>query len=219
MKKILVTGSNGYIGNALVLALLNRKKEFTVRAAARRGSILNSKSFETVRLGSLEESLDYVEAFKGCDVLIHCASRGSMRGHEGWLDEAALHRINVLGTVHMAREAHRAGISRFIFLSSLQVNGPETPAGKRFYADSLPRPKSPIGKALLEAEKELTRVGEETGMEIVIVRPPLIYGPDCQNLFGEVKIMVDYCLPLPLRSCKRNHRSLVGIDNLVDFLI
>ena len=64
MKKILVTGSNGYIGNALVLALLNRKKEFTVRAAARRGSILNSKSFETVRLGSLEESLDYVEAFK-----------------------------------------------------------------------------------------------------------------------------------------------------------
>lgn len=194
MKKILVTGSNGYIGNALVLALLNRKKEFTVRAAARRGSILNSKSFETVRLGSLEESLDYVEAFKGCDVLIHCASRGSMRGHEGWLDEAALHRINVLGTVHMAREAHRAGISRFIFLSSLQVNGPETPAGKRFYADSLPRPKSPIGKALLEAEKELTRV-------------------------GEVKIMVDYCLPLPLRSCKRNHRSLVGIDNLVDFLI
>lgn len=68
MKKILVTGSNGYIGNALVLALLNRKKEFTVRAAARRGSILNSKSFETVRLGSLEESLDYVEAFKGCDV-------------------------------------------------------------------------------------------------------------------------------------------------------
>lgn len=89
-----------------------------------------------------------------------------MRGHEGWLDEAALHRINVLGTVHMAREAHRAGISRFIFLSSLQVNGPETPAGKRFYADSLPRPKSPIGKALLEAEKELTRVGEETGMEI-----------------------------------------------------
>lgn len=99
------------------------------------------------------------------------------------------------------------------------MNGPETPAGKRFYADSLPRPKSPIGKALLEAEKELTRVGEETGMEIVIVRPPLIYGPDCQNLFGEVKIMVDYCLPLPLRSCKRNHRSLVGIDNLVDFLI
>ena len=153
MKKILVTGSNGYIGNALVLALLNRKKEFTVRAAARRGSILNSKSFETVRLGSLEESPDYVEAFKGCDVLIHCASRGSMRGHEGWLDEAALHRINVLGTVHMAREAHRAGISRFIFLSSLQVNGPETPPGKRFYADSLPRPKSPIGKALLEAEK------------------------------------------------------------------
>ena len=82
MKKILVTGSNGYIGNALVLALLNRKKEFTVRAAACRGSILNSKSFETVRLGSLEESPDYVEAFKGCDVLIHCASRGSMRGHE-----------------------------------------------------------------------------------------------------------------------------------------
>ena len=79
--------------------------------------------------------------------------------------------------------------------------------------------QSPIGKALLEAEKELIRVGDETGMEIVIVRPPLIYGPDCQNLFGEVKIMVDYCVPLPLRSCKRNHRSLVGIDNLVDFLI
>lgn len=67
---------------------IESKKEFTVRAAARRGSILNSKSFETVRLGSLEESPDYVEAFKGCDVLIHCASRGSMRGHEGWLDES-----------------------------------------------------------------------------------------------------------------------------------
>lgn len=87
MKKILVTGSNGYIGNALVLALLNRKKEFTVRAAARRGSILNSKSFETVRLGSLEESLDYVEAFKGCDVLILALPGVRWRGHEAGSDE------------------------------------------------------------------------------------------------------------------------------------
>lgn len=219
MHKILVTGSNGYVGNALVLALLNRKKEFAVKAAARRGSILNAKSIETVQVGSLEESPDYREAFNGCDVLIHCATRGSMRSHEGWLDEEALHRINVLGTAHLAREAFRSGVKRFVFLSSLQVNGLETPRGKKFYADSLPRPKSPVGKAMLEAEKELVRLGEETGMEIVIVRPPLIYGPECQNLFGEVKLMVDYCLPLPLRLCKKNHRSLIGIDNLVDFLI
>lgn len=219
MKKILVTGANGYVGNALVSALLNRQKEFTVRAVARKGLILNSKSFETVKVGSLEETPDYQEAFRGCDVLIHCATRGSLRSHKGWIDEEALRRINVLGTTHLAREAHRAGITRFVFVSTLQVNGSETPPGRRFYADSLPRPKSPYGKAMLEAEKELQRVGEETGMEIVIVRPPLIYGPDCQNLFSELKVMAEYCVPMPLRLCKRNKRSLVGIDNLVDFLI
>ena len=218
MKRILVTGANSYIGNALVLALLNLKRRFIVRAAARSGEVLNAKCIETVRFGSLEDTPDYQKDFADCDILIHCATRGPIRNEEEWPAGESLRRINVLGTVHVAREAFRAGVKRFVFLSSLEVNGSETPDGKKFFADSLPRPKSILGRQMLEAEKALRRVGDETGMEVVIVRPAMVYGPACHNLFGFAGVLTKYCIPLPLLCCSHNQRSLVSIDNLTDFL-
>lgn len=217
--KILVTGANGYVGNSLVLALLNRTKEFTVKAAARHGSILHSKELEAFKVGSLEDNPDYQEALRGIDVVIHCAAKVSPRKTHGWTDQTAYRRANVLGTAHLAREAHRAGVKRFVFVSSIQANGEVTPPGKKFYPDSLPRPKRAFGISMLMAEKELKRVGEETGMEIVIVRAPMVYGPESKNLFSACQKMQKYCLPLPFLWCKNNRRSMVSIDNLVDFLI
>lgn len=220
MKRILVTGAENYIGSALVSALLSRKKDFQVRAATRSFKNFEGDGLETVVLGEVENNPDYQGIFSGCDVVIHCDTHASLAGpKEQWSEDRMRCRIVALGTANLAREAHRAGVHRFVFLSSLEVNGLATPEGKRFYADSLPRPKSPLGLALYESEKELARVREETGMEVVIVRIPVVYGPQCVNLFGFARSLVRWCVPLPVFGCRKNRQSLVGIDNLTDFLM
>ncbi len=219
MKRILVTGADGYIGNAMVLALLNYTKQFVVRAAAQKEFVLNSKSFETVRLASLEDTPDCQKEFADCDALIHCETYETLRQGGDWLEESALHRIHVLGSVHLAREAYRAGIRRFIFISTVEVNGASTPEGKKFFADSLPRSRTLFGRYMHQTEKAIQQVGEESGLEVTIIRVPMVYGPGCSNLFSFARKLVEYCVPLPLLWCSKNKRSLLSIDNLTDFVI
>ncbi|MBQ8828642.1 MAG: NAD-dependent epimerase/dehydratase family protein [Burkholderiaceae bacterium] len=216
--RVLVTGANGYVGNALILSLLEKKSDFIVRASARRGSVLKSKELEVFKVGNLEDNPDYSKAFEGCDTVVDCAAMVSPRRNQGWIDQSAFRRVNVIGTAYMARQAHLAGVKRFIFLSSTQANGETTPPYKKFFPNSLPRPKLAFGISMLDAEKELKKIAKETGMEVVIVRIPTVYGPECKGLVGVIRTMVRYCLPLPLRWANKNQRSLVAIDNLTDFL-
>lgn len=217
--RILVTGANGYIGSALVHTLIGRQKEFHVAACARRGSILQSKLLKVFLVGNQEDNQDLSEPLRDVDVVIHCAAMSRNKGPTGWSSSSAYRRVNTVGTFHWAWEAARAGVKRFVYVSTSAVNGESTKKGEKFHADSLPRPKTAFSISMWEAERELKYISRETGMQIVVVRVPMVYGPGCGGLFGEVTNMIRFCLPLPLRSCKNNKLSLVGIDNLVDFLI
>lgn len=131
---------------------------------------------------------------------------------------AEFRRVNVAGTVNLARQAQLAGVKRFVFVSSIKVNGEQTPAGKPFTADDAPAPIDPYGISKLEAEQALLELGQRTGMEVVIVRPVLVYGPGVKANFLSMIRWLDKGVPLPLGSIKDNRRSIVALDNLVDLL-
>ncbi len=133
-------------------------------------------------------------------------------------DDLALYRqVNVAGTLTVAREAVAAGVKRFVFISSIKVNGEGTPPGRPFLADDTPGPTDAYGVSKLEAEQALKELASATGMEVVIVRPPLVYGPGVKGNFSSLTKLVETGVPLPLGAVK-NKRSLVGIDNLVSLI-
>jgi len=131
---------------------------------------------------------------------------------------AAYRRINVEGTIRLARQAAAAGVRRFIFISSVKVNGESTPKGRPFRADDAPAPQAPYGVSKMEAEEGLRLVSALTGLQVVIVRPPLVYGPGVGANFAALIRAVRAGLPLPLGAIQ-NQRSLVALDNLVDLII
>jgi len=126
--------------------------------------------------------------------------------------------VNVEGTLNLARQAAAAGIKRFIYISSIKVNGESTPLGKPFLSSDIPEPEDPYGVSKREAEQGLMQLAADTGMEVVIIRPPLVYGPGVKGNFATMIKLIDKGLPLPLGAV-HNKRSLVGVDNLVDLII
>ncbi len=131
---------------------------------------------------------------------------------------AEYRRVNVDGTLNLARQTAAAGVKRFVFISSIKVNGEATARGKAFQADGVPAPEDAYGQSKLEAEQGLVKLAAETGIEVVIIRPPLVYGPGVKGNFASMIKLVEKGLPLPLGAIN-NKRSLVGIDNLVDLVI
>jgi len=132
---------------------------------------------------------------------------------------AEFRRINVDGTNNLARQAAAAGVQRFVFLSSIKVNGESSQLNKPFTASDTPKPNDPYGISKLEAEKALLHIASETGLEVVIIRPPLVYGPGVEANFGSMMRWLDRGIPLPLGSVTHNRRSMVAIDNLIDLIV
>jgi nucleoside-diphosphate-sugar epimerase len=138
-------------------------------------------------------------------------------------DEAAeplaeYRRVNVDGTLNLARQAAAAGVQRFVFISSIKVNGEQTPLGQPFTADDTPAPEDAYGISKWEAEQGLQQLASETGVEVVIIRPPLVYGPKVRGNFASMISLAEKGLPLPLGAIN-NQRSLVALDNLVNLII
>lgn len=131
---------------------------------------------------------------------------------------SAFRSVNVVGTLNLAKLAASAGIKRFVFISTIKVNGEATVLGEPFQADDLPAPKDAYGLSKLEAEQGLKLLAAETGMEVVIIRPPLVYGRGVKGNFGSMIKLVEKEIPLPFGAI-HNKRSLVGIDNLVDLIV
>jgi len=131
---------------------------------------------------------------------------------------AEYRRVNVDGTLNLARQAATAGVKRFIFISSIKVNGEQTPLGQPFTAEDTPAPEDAYGISKWEAEQGLLQLATETGMGVVIIRPPLVYGPGVKGNFANMIKLVAKGLPLPLGAI-HNLRSLVSVDNLVDLII
>jgi len=148
-------------------------------------------------------------------VVIHAAARAHIM-KEDLADPVVEYRqVNVDGTVNLARQAAEAGVRRFIFISSIGVNGNINI--KPFTEDDTPKPADPYAQSKLEAEQGLWEIQHETGMELVVIRPPLVYGPNAPGNFGSLTRWIDKGVPLPLGAIQ-NQRSLVALDNLVDLI-
>jgi nucleoside-diphosphate-sugar epimerase len=213
---ILVTGANGFVGSALCARLL--KDGASLRAAVR---TLDSKlgGAEAVVIGDLSSDTYWTTSLRDVEQVVHLAARVHVMNDKVSDSLAEFRRVNVEGTAALARQAAVAGVRRFVFLSSIKVNGEFTEAGKPFTADDAPAPQDSYGISKHEAEQLLRRIAAETGMEVAIIRPPLVYGPAVKANFEFMMRCLWHGLPLPLAAVTENRRSLVALDNLVDLIV
>ncbi len=154
-----------------------------------------------------------------CEAVIHLAARVHVLGDKSSAPLEEFRRVNVAGTANLARQAAAAGVRRFVFLSSIKVNGESTEVGLPFTADDTPVPRDPYGASKYEAEQMLQQIAAETRMEVVIIRPPLVYGPGVKANFESMMRWLARGVPLPLAAVTQNRRSLVALDNLVDLIM
>ncbi len=211
---ILLTGGTGFVGGHLAVSLA-KQPAFSVTIAGRRAK---EECAKFVIVKSIDESTNWSLGLEGQQAVIHAAARAHIMKDEVADPLAEYRRVNVEGTLNLARQAAAAGLKRFIFISSIKVNGEATVNGQAFSPDDEPAPQDAYGLSKLEAEKGLAQLAAETGMEIVTIRPPLVYGPGVKGNFASMIKLLEKGLPLPLGAV-HNKRSLVGIDNLVDLII
>jgi len=213
---VLVTGANGFVGSALCERL--RKDTVSVRGAARYWMSQSGNSADIV-IGSISSETDWVAALRNVSYVVHLAARVHVMNDKSPDPLAEFRRVNVEGTANLARQAAASGVKRFVFLSTIKVNGEFTEAGKPFTADDAPAPEDPYGISKHEAEQLLRQIAADTGMEVVIIRPPLVYGPGVKANFESMMRWLARGVPLPLAAVTENRRSLVALDNLVDLIV
>jgi nucleoside-diphosphate-sugar epimerase len=212
-KKILLTGATGFIGGRL-LNVLASDSRFFVSCVLReqRPDFGHCK----VVLNSLNAESDWSPSVEGGQVVIHAAARAHVLRDSSTDPLSEFRKVNVEGTLNLARQAAEAGARRFVFISSIGVNG--TSNSVPFRECDVPNPTEPYALSKWEAEQGLWEVEKATGMEVVIIRPPLVYGPNAPGNFGSLVNWVGKGLPLPLGAIN-NSRTLVALDNLVDLIV
>jgi nucleoside-diphosphate-sugar epimerase len=208
--KTLITGANGFIGHKLCATL--RAQQYDVLAAAR--SAIHVDNYQSLAVGHIDGQTAWNFAFSGVDVVVHLAARVHVMNDTSVDPLAEFRKVNVEGTLNLARQAANAGVKRFIFVSSVKVNGEHTEAGRPFNENSVTDPQDAYGISKYEAEQGLIKIAQETGMEVVIIRPPLVYGAGVKANFASMMRAVKRGIPLPLGAI-HNKRSFVYVGNLV----
>ena len=207
MSKVLLTGASGYIGMHVTSQF---KDNLKLVACYRSLPAISHASFETLKIINIDDLTDWKEVLPEVNVVIHMASVAHISA-----PSTSFHTVNVNGTLNLAQQASEAGVKRFIFLSSIGVNGASNSTPFTVY--DTPNPTEPYAQSKWEAEQGLMQIAERTGMEVVIIRPPLVYGPNAPGNFGRLVRWVEKGIPLPLGAVN-NQRTLVGLDNLVDLI-
>lgn len=193
---LLITGSTGFVGRALVKRLGDKQLSLATRS----------------------DSAAWHKALVGITTVVHLAARVHVMRDTEVDPLTAFRAVNVQGTLNLARQAASAGVKRFVFISSVKVNGDTTAVDQPFTADDEPAPLDPYGVSKMEAEQGLRKIAVETGMEVVIIRPPLVYGPGVKANFQTMMRWLALGVPLPLGAI-HNRRSMVALDNLVDLIL
>lgn len=217
--RLAVTGASGFVGAAVVADA--RRRGYGVIPVSRRTPA--TLGLQSVRIDTLDASTDWSAALAPAgqgpvDCVIHCAA---ITGTDGRRDDDMrrhLWIVNVAATRRLAEQCAAAGVRRLVFLSSIKVNGEHTARGEAFLPSSMPNPEDAYGRSKLDAETALADVARQTGLEVVVVRPPLVYGPSVGGNLLRLMRLVSRGLPLPFRSVE-NRRSLIGIENLSDLVL
>lgn len=216
-RSVLITGGTGFVGKALVRELLARF-DHRVVLASRQLVAQVPKGGEQFLFAQLDAQTDWRVGLAGVDTVIHMAARVHVMNDTEKDPLAAFRKTNVDATVNLAKQAAEAGVRRFIFVSSVKVLGEETLLGRPYTAASTCLPMDPYGLSKLEAEQQLMEIARQTDMAVVIIRPPLVYGPDVKGNMKSMLAWLRRSIPLPFGAIY-NKRSLVALDNLVDLII
>lgn len=212
---VLVTGASGFVGSALVRALL--RDGVPVTAAVRAEGAVPPAA-RRVAVGDIGATTDWTEALAGVHACVHLAGRAHVLHEEAADPLAAYRSVNVDGSLVLARQALAAGVTRFVYVSSIKVNGESTPSDRPFREEDPPAPEDAYGRSKLEAEEALRALVQGTRMSLVVIRPPLIYGPGVRANFRSLVRWLSRGVPLPLGALRTNRRSLLALDNLVDLI-
>lgn len=213
--KVLVSGASGFVGGAVCRRLA--ASGHTVVAAVRRDDAFLPLEAEARRVGELGPDTDWRAALRGCDSVVHLAARAHVMWDRSADPRALFRQVNCAGALRLAEQAVAAGVGRFVFVSSIKVNGEATPPDRPFRADDEPAPMDAYGLSKAEAEAGLAGLSARTGLSLAVVRPPLVHGPGVKGNLAALMKVLARGWPLPLGAIE-NRRSLVGVDNLADAL-
>jgi UDP-glucose 4-epimerase len=218
LPSLLVTGATGFVGGALVHHILAKRPDQRLVVATRKSEGLWSSQVLPFVVGDLLPDTDWSAPLSGVQQVVHAAARVHVMADKSADPLAEFRRVNVDGTLNLARQAAVAAVKRFVFVSSVKVNGEATQLDQPFEADAVPAPMDAYGVSKMEAEQGLREIAAQTGMEVVIIRPPLVYGPGVKANFASMMRWLQCGVPLPLGAI-HNQRSLVSLGNLVDLIL
>jgi len=213
--RFLVTGANGFVGQYLRAELLRRGQSVRSAIRAERAS---DGHIDVAVIGAMNSETNWSDALHEVDVVIHLAARVHIMKDEAIDPLAEFLKVNLQGTANLASQAAAAGVKRFVYVSSIKVNGEQTGEMQPFVESGQPEPQDAYAISKWEAERALHALSEKTDMEMVIVRPPLVYGPGVKGNFASLLAAVQKGIPLPLSGIN-NKRSLIYVGNLADALI
>jgi nucleoside-diphosphate-sugar epimerase len=216
-----VTGANGFVASALVQRCVERiaeRQADSVLALTRNMPVIRVAGAQYLEVGNWSDDTDWHAVLNGVNVLVHLAARVHVMHDTEHDPLAAFRAVNVQGTLNLARQAAAAAVKRFVFISSVKVNGEITEPDRAFTDTDVSNPQDAYGQSKHEAEHGLRQISADTGMEVVIIRPPLVYGPGVKANFAALMRAVQRGWPLPLGAV-HNQRSLIALDNLVDFIV